>query len=77
MKHLVLTLFLVLGLATSVSANDKSFEVGDEFFCTMDTYTVWDPSIKQLVNRTPEKFKLSIVDQGKIKFGNESILRGC
>jgi hypothetical protein len=49
MKHLILTLSLILG-ATSVSANEKPFAVGDVFFCEMEAFTEWDGIVRKLKN---------------------------
>ena len=70
MRHLILTLSLILGLATSVSANNKPFAVGDVFYCDTikDVGWVWADK-QQFKNYTPEKFKFSIVDEKTIKFG--------
>ena len=61
---------LVLGLATSLSANDKPFAVGDVFFCETlkDVGWVWADD-KQFKNYTLENFKFSIIDEKTIKFG--------
>ena len=76
MKHLILTLSLILG-ATSVRANDKPFAVGDVFFCQMEKSVqwVWDDE-KQFRNYKPERFKFSIVDNKTIKFGSTSPFSG-
>ena len=68
MKHLILTLSLILG-ATSVSANDKPFAVGDVFFCQMEAFTQWKGTDRKLKNYKLEKFKFSIVDLNTVKFG--------
>ena len=70
MKQIFITLSFLLGLATSVSANDKPFEVGDVFFCETLKFVEWDwndePKFK---NYRPERFKFSIIDEKTIKFG--------
>ena len=62
MKQLTLTLSLILGLATSVSANDKDFAVGDVFFCQMEAYVEWEWSAKRLQEYKRGKFKFTIAD---------------
>ena len=74
MRHLILTLSLLLGLTTSVSANNKSFEAGDVFFCQTEAYTDWDWEEKKLKNYKLEKFKFSISDEDTIKFGSSGFL---
>lgn len=76
MKHLILSLSLLLGLATSVSANDKPIEAGDVFFCQMEEFTQWDVKERKLKNYKLEKFKFSIVDPDTVKFGNQGYLGG-
>ena len=63
---------LILGLATSVSANYKSFAVGDVFFCDTIKSVGWRWNEEQkFINYKLEKFKFSIVDKKTIKFGND------
>jgi len=69
MKHLTLTLSLILGLATIANANEKRFSVGDVFFCQMEAFTEWNWKERNLKNYKLEKFKFSIVDAKTIKFG--------
>ena len=76
MKHLTLTLSLILGLATSVSANNKPIKVGDVFFCQMEEFTQWDVKERKFNYYELEKFKFSIVDPDTIKFGNQGHLGG-
>ena len=72
MKHLTLTLSLILGLATSVSANDKDFAVGDVFFCETKKSVGWVwADEKQLQSYNLERFKFSIVDSKTLKFGKD------
>ena len=71
MKQLLLILGLSLGLATSVSANDKPFAVGDVFFCEMEVFSSWDLSERKLKNYKLDKFKFSIVDPNTVKFGEQ------
>lgn len=74
MRYLILTLSLIIGLATSVSANDKPFAVGDVFFCQMEEYVVWEWSDKKLEQFKKEKFKFTIADSEIIKFGEGGIM---
>ncbi|MDA9666390.1 hypothetical protein N9T72_01440 [bacterium] len=70
MKNLILTLSLILG-ATSVSAEDKPFKVGDVFFCETVKFVEWDWNGEpQFINYKPLRFKFSIVDQTTIKFAS-------
>ena len=76
MKHLILTLSLILGLGTSVSANNKPFEVGDVFYCQMEAFTEWNWNERKLTNYKLEKFKFSIVDPNTVKFGSQGYFGG-
>ena len=70
MRHLTLTLSLILGLATSVSAAVSSYEIGDVLFCHMTDFLEWEPEESQFHRREKEKFKFSIVDEKTVKFGS-------
>ena len=72
MKHLTLSLFLILGLATSVSAEDKPLAVGDVFFCEMLANVDYSFSEKRLKNYVLEQFKFTIASEEKITFGPSS-----
>ena len=75
MRNLNLTLSLILGLATSVSANNKHFSVGDVFFCQMEEFVSWEwKGGKGLVNYRLEKFKFTISDRNTLQFGQEGYL---
>ena len=72
MRHLILTLSLILGLVTSVSANDKPFAVGDVFYCEAVKSVGWRWNEEQkFIDYKSENFKFSIVDKKTIKFGND------
>ena len=58
MRYLTITLSLILGLATSVSADNKSLKAGDIFVCQMDFHGRWDSDDKVLYKDSLKKFKL-------------------
>ena len=72
MRHLILTLSLILGLATSVSADNRPLKVGDVFFCEMLANVDYSFSEKRLKNYVLEKFKFTISSEEKIIFGPSS-----
>ena len=63
MKHLTLTLSLILGLATSVSADNKTLKAGDGFVCQMDFHGKWDSDDKVLYKDSLTKFRLYADEQ--------------
>lgn len=73
MRYLTLTLSLILGLATSVSANNKPFAVGDVFFCQMQAHVAWQGTEDKLKYYKLEKFKFSIVDSNTVRFGAQGV----
>ena len=73
MRHLILTLSLILG-ATSVSANDRNFAVGDVFFCKMEEFVEWVWDQKKLLHYKQEKFKFNISDRNTLQFGQGGFL---
>ena len=76
MRHLILTLSLLLGLATSVSANDKPYEVGDVFYCQMESFLSWEWEKNKPTRYETEKFKFTIKDRKTLQFGQGGYLNG-
>ena len=74
MRNLILTLSLILGLGTSVSANDKPFAVGDVFFCQGEVLVEWDWEKKELIRYNTQNFQFSIIDDTTIQFGTGGYL---
>ena len=75
MKHLILKLSLILGLATSVSANNKPFAVGDVFYCQMEEFVSWKwKDAERFKKFKLEKFRFTISDKNTIKFGQGGYL---
>ena len=76
MRHLTLTLSLILGLATSVSAEDKPFKVGDVFFCQMDklVYYDWKANGEKLGVYKNENFRFTISEDRTLRFGESGTL---
>ena len=62
MKHLILTLSLILGQATSVVALDKDFDVGDVYRCSMQEAQKWQWDQKEWKLYKLKRFKYSIAD---------------
>ena len=73
MKQFILSISLILG-ATVVSANDKPFAVGDVFFCQMEEFVQWNWNDRKLQKYVLEKFKFSIVNPNRVKFGGQGYL---
>ena len=78
MKHLTLTLSLLLGLATSVSANNKPFAFGDVFFCQTDklVYYDWKADEERFGVYRNENFRFTISEDNTLRFGDSGILQG-
>ena len=83
MRYLILTLSLILGLATSVSASsakekyiENAFKVGDVFYCVMDEFIEWNWDEKKFNKYKLEKFKFTITDKDTLQFGESGYLGG-
>ena len=76
MKQILVTLTLIVGLGTQVSADDKPFTVGDVFFCEMEMNALWGWDNKRLIKQKLERFKFSVISEDKIKFENSDYFSG-
>ena len=78
MKQILVTLTLIVGLGTPVSADDKPFAVGDVFFCQMDKLVDydWKATGERFRLYRNENFRFTISEDNTLRFGDSGVLQG-